>query len=85
MICSSLSVSQTKISLSMIMRMIMTTKKIEKRFFHWSLRECVKHNNECDDCHLNCHCYAQPDNKNDGTYLADHAPVQKLHPIILSI
>ena len=59
---------------------ILNAKNIEKRFFHCSLRSCVKHNHECELCHLNCYCYIKPYNKYDGSYSADNKySAKKLH------
>ena len=51
-ICSSLSESQTRGNLSlMMMIMLLRTKKIEKRFFHRSSSSYVNHNDECGNSH----------------------------------
>ena len=77
--CSSLSESQIRPNLTLVM--IMTANKVVN-FFHWSLRHYVKHNGECEICHHNWHYRVKPDNKYDGSYRAHDSPAKQLHMII---
>ena len=55
------------------MMIMLTTKKIEKRFF-------IGHNDEYENWHTNYYYCAN--NKYDGSYRAHDSPAKKLHMII---